>query len=67
MKDILNFFQEKANGITDGLIATRESREPCFGIQTVFAPLVDGLARRRQGKIVSRSGQSEEVIQGIRK
>jgi hypothetical protein len=45
-----NFFQRQANEIVDGLIAIRQSREPFFGVQTVFAPLIDKLAKKRSAQ-----------------
>ena len=43
----VGFIKKQVDEIIDGLIFIREIREPFFGIQTVFAPLIDDLIKRR--------------------
>jgi len=42
-----NIFKRQVNELVDGIIAMRQSSEPFFGVQTVFAPLIDRLAVKR--------------------
>jgi hypothetical protein len=46
----LSFLQRQVNETIDGLIAWRRSGEPFFGVQTIFAPLIDQLAQKRGGQ-----------------
>ena len=45
-----NLFQRQVDEILEGLIATRKSGEPFFGVQTVFAPIIDRLIEKRERK-----------------
>ena len=56
-----SFIKGKVNELVDGLIAVRQSGESCFGIQTVFAPLIDSLAQKREAqRPVSMEPSGEE-------
>ena len=43
-----NFIKKQVNNLVDGLIASRQSGEPIFGVPTVFASLIDTLAQKRE-------------------
>lgn len=58
-----NFIKRQVDELVDGLIAIRQSGEPFFGVQTVFAPLIDKLAQKREAqKPVSMEPSGEEKV-----
>ena len=54
------FIKRQIDGFVDGLIVIRQSGEPFFGVQTVFAPLIDKLARKRETQKPVGLGPSNE-------
>ena len=55
-----SFIQRQVDGIVDGLIVMRQSGEPFFGVQTVFAPLIDRLIKKREVQKLKEPQPSEK-------